>query len=167
MERFLHPGAPQASVSVSMRKVNSWEKSSTLLSCIRFSMVSMSPFSVLRVWDWRWEWGGHIWNMRFSLGRKLMFWGLLCSRNCAWGQHDWVHPAIQGHPDFCTFMFQASCNGRGTHSNLKALFFFKLDNWNEDLQDPLELTPKKKKKKTSFSSLGTRMQKKEVKRHLE
>ena len=36
----------------------------------------------------------------------------------------------------------------------------------EDLQDLLELTPKKKKK-NSFSSLGTRMQKQEVKRYLE
>ena len=67
MERFLHPGAPQ--VSVSVRKVNSWEDSYTLLSCVKFSMVSMSPFRVLRVWDWRWEWGGHVWNVRFSLGR--------------------------------------------------------------------------------------------------
>ena len=75
-------------------------------------------------------------------------------KNCAWGQHDWVYPAIQGHPDFCTFICQASCNGRGTQSNLKGSFsFFKLDNWNEDLQDLLELTPKRKIK-TSFSSWG-------------
>ena len=35
----------------------------------------------------------------------------------------------------------------GTHSNLKGsfFFFFKLDNRNEDLQDLLEPTPKKKK----------------------
>ena len=35
----------------------------------------------------------------------------------------------------------------GTHSNLKGsfFFFFKLDHRNEDLQDLLEPTPKKKK----------------------
>ena len=43
----------------------------------------------------------------------------------------------------------------------------EVERFYEDLQDLLELTPKKKKKKMSFSSQGTGMQKEEVKKHLE
>ena len=43
----------------------------------------------------------------------------------------------------------------------------EVERFYEDLQDSLEITPKKKKKKTSFSSQGTGMQKQEVKRYLE
>ena len=42
----------------------------------------------------------------------------------------------------------------------------EVDQFYEDLQHLLELTPKKKKKKMFFSSKGTGMQKKEVKRYL-